>query len=119
MTQRGRLDKVERKIAENEVGHVLIASRKHEELGLDQIDQRLFQLTDKLHRVGRLTTAEQREYRELLAKLAAAHGPHVVAIPPRGVRLTVAGVERDEAGYAELVQVAKSFGWRGGERGKA
>jgi hypothetical protein len=119
MKQRGRLDKVERKIAENEVGHVLIASRKHEELGLDQIDQRLFQLTDKLHCRGRLTTVEQLEYRNLLAKLAAAHGPNVVATPPRGVRLTATGVERDEAGYGELVETAKRFGWRGGEHGEA
>jgi hypothetical protein len=119
MRQRGRLGRVERKISESEVGHVFLASFKHEELGLDQIDQRLFQLTDKLHRVGRLTTAEQREYRELLTKLAAAHGPNVAATPPRGVRLTATGVERNDVEYAELVEVAKRFGWRGGERGKA
>jgi hypothetical protein len=113
------LNKIEQKVCENEIGRAVLAAQQHERLGIDAIDQRLFQLTDKLHRVGRLTTAEQREYRELLAKLAAAHGPHVVAIPPRGVRLTVTGVERDEAGYAELVQVAKSFGWRGGDRGEA
>jgi hypothetical protein len=119
MTQRGRLNKIEQKLCENEVGRAVIAAQQHERLGLNQIDRRLFQLTDKLHCRGRLTTAEQHEYRDLLAKLAAAHGPNVVATPPRGVRLTATGVERNEAEYAELVGVAKSFGWRGGDHGKA
>ena len=113
----GRINKIEREISKSEVGHTYIASLKYEELGLDLIDRRIAQLSEKVHSTGRLTRNEQHEYRALLDKLQTAVGPGIRVTPPRGVRITSTGVERNLAEYGELIEAAKRLGWRGGDHG--